>query len=184
MTAISTLGKPTSRVDGRAKVTGAAKYAAEYNVPGLAHGFVVTSAIAKGRIARIDMADALAVDGVIAVLTHANRPKMAASHEKYSDDIAPNGKPFRPLYDERICFSFQPIALVVAEEPEIARFAASLLHIDYEAEPHETDFEKVRGHAFVAKGDGETHSHKRGNAAKAFAAAPLKDSSRKWVATS
>ena len=91
MTATSTLGKPTSRIDGRAKVTGAAKYAAEYNVPGLAHGFVVTSAIAKGRVARIDMADALAVEGVIAVLTHSNRPKMAASHEKYSDDIAPGG---------------------------------------------------------------------------------------------
>ena len=174
MTATSTLGKPTSRVDGRAKVTGAAKYAAEYNVPELAHGFVVTSAIAKGRIARIDMADALALDGVIAVLTHANRPKMAASHEKYCDDIAPAGKPFRPLYDDRICFSFQPVALVVAEEPEIARFAASLLRIEYQQEPHETDFEKQRGHAFIAKGDGETHSHKRGKAGKAFADAPLK----------
>jgi len=174
VTAASILGKPTSRVDGRAKVTGGAKYAAEYNVPGLAHGFVVTSAIAKGRIAQIDMADALAVDGVIAVFTHANRPKMAASHDKYNDDIAPGGKPFRPLYDDRICFSFQPIALVVAEEPEIARFAASLLHIEYKQEPHETDFEKQRGEAFVAKGDGESHSHKRGTAAKAFAGAPVK----------
>src|ERR1700731_5310836 len=115
MTATSYLGKPASRIDGHAKVTGLAKYAAEYNVPGLAHGFVVTSAIAKGRIARIDMADALALDGVIAVLTHANRPKMAASHEKYCDDVAPAGKPFRPLYDDRIRFSFQPIALGVAE---------------------------------------------------------------------
>src|SRR5262249_18463168 len=105
VTAASILGKPTSRIDGRAKVTGAAKYAAEYNVPGLAHGFVVTSAIAKGRVGQIDMADALAVDGVIAVFTHANRPKMAKSHAEYSDDIAPAGKPFRPLYDDRICFS-------------------------------------------------------------------------------
>jgi xanthine dehydrogenase YagR molybdenum-binding subunit len=168
------LGIPTSRVDGRAKVTGAAKYAAEYNVPGLAHGFVVTSAIAKGRIARIDFTDALAVDGVIAVLTHANRPKMAASHERYRDDVAPPGKPFRPLYDDRIRFSFQPIALVVAEEPEIARFAASLVRVEYKVEPHETDFAGLRGHAFVAKGDGESHAHKRGKAAKAFADAPVK----------
>jgi xanthine dehydrogenase YagR molybdenum-binding subunit len=93
---VTILGIPTSRVDGRAKVTGAAKYAAEYNVPGLAHGFVVTSAIAKGRIERIDFADALAVDGVIAVFTHANRPKIAAAHERYADDVAPAGKPFRP----------------------------------------------------------------------------------------
>ena len=50
MTSFSQFGKPTSRIDGRAKVTGAAKYAGEYNVPGLAHGSVVSSAIAKGRI--------------------------------------------------------------------------------------------------------------------------------------
>ena len=168
------LGIATSRVDGRAKVMGAAKYAAEYNVPGLAHGFVITSAIAKGRVARIDFADALSVDGVIAVFTHANRPNMAASHDKYSDDIAPPGKPFRPLYDDRIRFSFQPIALVVAEEPEIARFAASLVRVEYQQEPHETDFERQRGNAFVAKGDGETHSRKRGKAAKAFVDAPVK----------
>jgi xanthine dehydrogenase YagR molybdenum-binding subunit len=167
------LGIATSRVDGRAKVTGAAKYAAEYNVPGLAHGFVITSAIAKGRIARIDFADAIAVDGVIAVLTHANRPKMAASHDKYSDDIAPPGKPFRPLYDDRIRFSFQPIALVVAEEFEIARFAASLVRVEYRQEPHETDFERQRGNAYIAK-SGENPSHKRGKAAKAFADAPVK----------
>jgi len=170
----SILGKPTSRVDGRAKVTGAAKYAAEYNVPGLAHGFVVTSAIAKGRIARIDFAHALAVEGVIAVFTHGNRPKMAASNEKYSDDVAPAGKPFRPLYDDKIRFSFQPVALVVAEEFETARFAASLVRVDYEQERHETDFERQRGRAFIAKGDGETHSHRRGKAAKAFAEAPVK----------
>jgi xanthine dehydrogenase YagR molybdenum-binding subunit len=170
----STLGKPTSRIDGRAKVTGAAKYAAEHNVADLAHGFVVTSAIAKGRIARIDFADALAVEGVIAVFTHANRPKMAASDDKYQDDIGPGGKPFRPLYDDSIHFSFQPIALVVAEEPEVARFAASLVRVAYEQEPHATDFERRRGHAFVAKSDGESHSHTRGEASKAFDQAPVR----------
>ena len=50
----SYIGTPTSRIDGVAKVTGAAKYAAEFNVPGLAYGSVVTSTIAKGRITRID----------------------------------------------------------------------------------------------------------------------------------
>ncbi|MBL8585699.1 MAG: hypothetical protein JNM23_03110, partial [Bradyrhizobiaceae bacterium] len=55
----SYIGTPISRVDGRAKVTGAAKYAAEYNVPGLAHGSVVTSRIAKGRVTRIDTSEAL-----------------------------------------------------------------------------------------------------------------------------
>ena len=162
MNAASHFGTPISRVDGRAKVTGAAKYAAEYNVPNLTHGFVVTSAIAKGRIAHIEMTDALAVDGVIAVFTHANRPKMAASDKKYADDVAPAGKPFRPLYDDRVRFSFQPVALVVAEEPEIARFAAELLRIDYEPEEHVTDFEARRGEAKVVK-DGEVRYEIRGN---------------------
>jgi len=132
MTATSYLGKPTSRVDGRAKVTGTAKYAAEYNVPDLAHGFVVSSAIAKGRIRRIHTAKALAVDGVIDVFTHEHRPKLASSHEKYTDEVAPPGSPFRPLYDDKILFSGQPVALVVAEEFEIARFAASLIRVEYE----------------------------------------------------
>ena len=91
MTATSYLGKPTSRVEGRAKVTGIAKYAAEYNVPGVAHGVVVSSAIAKGRIKRIDAGDALAVAGVLDVFTHEHRPKLASSDEKYKDEVAPRG---------------------------------------------------------------------------------------------
>ena len=118
------IGTPTSRVDGHAKVTGAAKYAGEFSAPDLAHGSVVTSTIAKGRIARIDMSAALAVEGVIAVLTHKNRPPMAGNDRAYRDDTAPeSGSPFRPLYDDKIRFSGQPIALVLAEEWEIARFA-------------------------------------------------------------
>ena len=79
MTVISTnaIGKPVSRVDGPAKVTGAAKYAAEFNEPNLAYGFVVSSAIAKGRIKSIDRTAALAVPGVIEVFAHDNRPSVA-----------------------------------------------------------------------------------------------------------
>ena len=126
------IGTSTSRVDGVAKVTGAAKYAAEFNVPGLAYGSVVTSTIAKGRITRIDTSAALRVKGVLDVLTHENRPPMADNDEAYKDDVAPAGSPFRPLYDDRIMFNGQPIALVVAETSEIARFAASLVRVEYE----------------------------------------------------
>jgi xanthine dehydrogenase YagR molybdenum-binding subunit len=101
----SYIGTPTSRVDGPAKVTGAAKYAGEFNTPGLAHASVVTSTIAKGRIAHVDASEALAVKGVIAVLTHQNRPPMASADSAYKDDVAPDGSPFRPLYDDRIWFS-------------------------------------------------------------------------------
>jgi len=167
MTATSYLGKPTSRIDGHAKVTGLAKYAAEYNVPCLAHGCVVSSAIAKGRIKRIHTADALSVDGVLDVFTHEHRPKLASSHQKYTDEVAPSGSPFRPLYDDKILFSGQPVALVVAEEFEIARFAASLIRVEYERKPHVTDLDAQRKRGAISKRDPE-HSIMRGNPAAAF----------------
>jgi xanthine dehydrogenase YagR molybdenum-binding subunit len=173
MTATSYLGKPTSRVEGRAKVMGTAKYAAEYNVPGLAHGVVVSSAIAKGRIAHIHAEDALAVDGVLDVFTHEHRPKLASSHEKYTDEVAPPGSPFRPLYDSEILFSGQPIALVVAEEFEIARFAASLVRVEYEQESHVTDFDAQRRRGAVSKRD-PAHATARGNPTRAFEQAAVR----------
>jgi xanthine dehydrogenase YagR molybdenum-binding subunit len=173
MTATSYLGKPTSRIDGHAKVTGLAKYAAEYNVPGLAHGFVVSSAIAKGRIKRIHTADALSVDGVLDVFTHEHRPKLASSHEKYTDEVAPSGSPFRPLYDDKILFSGQPVALVVAEEFEIARFAASLIRVEYERKPHVTDFDAQRKRGAISKRD-PAQSVARGNPAPAFEQAAVR----------
>ncbi len=173
MTATSYLGKPTSRIDGRAKVTGLAKYAAEYNVSGLAHGCVVSSAIAKGRIKRIHTADALSVDGVLDVFTHEHRPKLASSHEKYTDEVAPTGSPFRPLYDDKILFSGQPVALVVAEEFEIARFAASLIRVEYERKPHVTDFEAQRKRGALSKRD-PAQSVARGNPAPAFEQAAVR----------
>ena len=135
------IGKPVSRVDGPSKVTGQAKYAAEFNVPDLAYGVAVPSAIAKGRIKSIDRSAALAVPGVIEVFAHDNRPSVASSHKKYTDEAASPGSPFRPLYDETILFSGQPIALVVAEEFEIARFAATLVAVEYEEEKAVTDLD-------------------------------------------
>src|SRR3954453_17323384 len=67
------VGTSTSRVDGRAKVTGAAKYAGEF-ADNLVHGFVVAATIPCGRIVRLDPSDALQVDGVLDVLTHSHRP--------------------------------------------------------------------------------------------------------------
>ena len=96
------IGTSISRVDGFAKVTGAAKYAAEFNVPSLAYGSVVTSTIAKGRILRIDPSAALRVKGVLDVVTHDNRPPMAGNDEAYKDETAPAGSPFRPLYDSML----------------------------------------------------------------------------------
>ena len=145
------IGTSTSRIDGIAKVTGAAKYAAEFNAPGLAYGSVVTSTIARGRITRIDTSAATRLKGVIDVLTHANRPQMADNDLAYTDDVAPLGSPFRPLYDNRIMFNGQPIALVVAETSEVARFAASLVRVEYEKQAHVTDVYHRRDAAIPVK---------------------------------
>src|SRR5947209_20208354 len=70
------VGQPISRVDGRLKVTGAAKYPAEFAPQKMAYGFLVGSTIAKGTIRSIDTAAAEKAPGVLAVLTHQNAPKL------------------------------------------------------------------------------------------------------------
>lgn len=164
------IGKPTSRVDGRAKVTGAAKYAAEYNVPGLVYGVVVSSSIAKGKITRIEAAGALRLPGVLQVFTHENSPQLAESDDSYRDDVAPPGSPFRPLYSDEIKYSAQPVALVVADSFELARYAASLVRIEYKREAHATDLNKERERAYQPKPrEYFPPPQPRGAAEKAFA---------------
>jgi xanthine dehydrogenase YagR molybdenum-binding subunit len=164
------IGTPTSRVDGHAKVTGAAKYAGEFSAPDLAFGSVVTSTIAKGHIVSIDISAAMSVEGVIAVLTHKNRPPMAGTDRAYMDDVAPGGSPFRPLYDDKIKFSGQPIALVLAEDFETAKFAASLVRVEYEEQAHVTDLQQRLDKAKAIS----TPPKPRGKADKALAAAEVR----------
>ncbi|WP_348982437.1 xanthine dehydrogenase family protein molybdopterin-binding subunit [Azoarcus sp. TTM-91] len=133
------VGMPVSRVDGRAKVTGEARYAAEHPAHDLAYGVVVGSTIARGRIAGFRLREALAVPGVVEIITHENRPRMRSFDLFYKDMTAPAGAPFRPLYDGEIHFSGQPVALVVAETFEAARYAASLVAVDYLPQQHETN---------------------------------------------
>jgi xanthine dehydrogenase YagR molybdenum-binding subunit len=166
-----TIGTSTSRVDGRAKVTGHAKYAAEFNAADLVHGVVVSSTITKGRIVRIDVSHALAFPGVIDVVTHDDRPDMASTDKSYHDDVAPEGgSPFRPLYDNRIRFNGQPIALVLAEDFETASFAATLVNIEYDKDDFATDLQARRAQAHVV----EKPQKPRGDAAKAFAKAAVR----------
>ena len=172
------IGTPTSRVDGRAKVTGQAKYAGEFNMPGLAYGSAVGATVTKGRIVRIDAADALKVPGVLGVLTHQNRPHMADNDQAYRDDAAPEqGAPYRPLYDDRILFNGQPVALVLAEDWETARFAATLVRVEYKAEDHVTDLHAAQGKAFVV----EKPEKPRGDAAKALAAAAVRHEAEYFI---
>jgi xanthine dehydrogenase YagR molybdenum-binding subunit len=171
------VGTPVSRTDGRAKVTGSAKYAAEFNTPGLAYASVVSATIPRGRILRIDTSAALRLQGVIDVLTHQHRPPLPDTDQAYHDDVAPEGgSPFRPLYDENIVFNDQPIAVVIADSSEVAREGASLVRMEYAPQAHATDLERERGNAFALSTEtfALSPAKPRGNAAKALAAAAVR----------
>src|SRR3954470_8778928 len=128
------IGQPLSRLEGNAKVTGSAKYAGDYNVPGLLYGCVVNSSITKGEILKIDTTLAKDVPGVVEIFTHENRPSLAWFDLQYSDMDAPPGSPFRPLHKNEIISNGQPIGLVVATTFEQARYAAAQVHVEYEEE--------------------------------------------------
>jgi xanthine dehydrogenase YagR molybdenum-binding subunit len=169
-------GMAVSRTDGRAKVTGAAHYAAEIPAPDLAYGVVVSGTVARGRIKTIDTAAARAAPGVIDVITHENRPKMRAIDLAYKDMTAPGGSPFRPLFSSRVFWSGQPVALVVAETFEAARHAASLVRVTYDIEEHDTNLLSNLNKAYKPRPmkAGFTPPGAKGDADRAFAAAPVK----------
>ena len=82
----SPVGQPHARVDGRAKVTGSARYAADFNQPGQAYAVIVGAAIGLGRVLDIETGAASGQPGVLAVLTHLNAPKLAyAPHKGFID---------------------------------------------------------------------------------------------------
>lgn len=145
------IGDAVSRVDGRDKVTGQARYAAEYmpdaTEAGLLYGVVVSGAIARGHIKAIETDAALAVPGVVDVIWHHNRPKIRSFDIFYKDMTAPGGSPYRPLYDNEVHYSGQPVALVVAETFEAARHAAALVRVEYDVQPHETYLLEHQGRA-------------------------------------
>jgi len=171
------LGAPVLRVDALAKVTGRARYIAEHSAPDMVYGVVVSGTVTRGRILHIDSTAALAVPGVLAVMTHENRPTMRAMRIFHKDMDAPGGKPFRPLYDDRIYYSGQPLALVIAETFEQARYAARLVHVSYDTEPHETCLMAKLADAHAPKGFKAGFSpppKDRGDADAAFEAAAFK----------
>jgi xanthine dehydrogenase YagR molybdenum-binding subunit len=128
------VGKPLVRVDGAAKVTGRATYAAEYKTnPRAAFGFVVQATIGKGRIVALDTADAEKAPGVRLVLTHLNAPVQAPFGPPAAANRNARARPVLAGADVR--FYGEPIALVVADEFEQARAAAALVQARYDRTP-------------------------------------------------
>src|SRR5215510_15209547 len=141
------IGNPVDRVDGRLKVTGGARYAAEFRHEGVTHGSLVMSTIANGRIRAIDARAAEAQPGVIAVITHLNAPRLPFSERRLGTDPI-FGRTLRVLQEDTIYFNAQPIAVVVAESLEQAEYAATLVRVDYDERKPVTSVEAELAHAF------------------------------------
>ncbi len=152
---------PIDRVDGRQKVTGAAKYSAEYNVPGVTYGVLISSTIAKGTIKNIDTRAAEKAPGVLAVISHLNMPAIPG-YANAQGDIGPNGMKIFP--GNRIYFGGQPVALVVADTYERALHAASLVQPEYTPEQAATDMTANRRLAKAPR-NARLADYKRGEAA-------------------
>ncbi|MFK0293302.1 xanthine dehydrogenase family protein molybdopterin-binding subunit [Streptomyces sp. NPDC090442] len=135
--ASAAVGTSHTRVEGRDKVTGAARYAGEVPLAGLAHGWLVVSTIARGRIRAVDTAAALAMPGVLTVLHHGNAQPLESGYD------GPMGTPdpaLQVFQHDRVPYAGWPVALVVAETSEQAREAAESLVVEYDEEPHDVAF--------------------------------------------
>jgi xanthine dehydrogenase YagR molybdenum-binding subunit len=167
------IGKPINRVDGYLKVTGAARYAAEFPFAQIAHAFVIKSTIAKGRITAIETTQADAAPGVLTVITHLNAPRLNAYAEKGNVKIKP-GEKLVPMQSDQIHYDRQTIGLVVAETLEQARFAASLVQITYQQEIPTSSIEQGLSRAYQpTEFIGEALQTQKGDIEKGLATAEV-----------
>ena len=144
------IGQPRPRVDGRQKVTGQARYAAEHAVPGCVHGVLVTSTIAAGRITHLDVSEAAKAPGVLAIVSHLNSPKVPG-YENPQPDARVEGQQLRVFFDDKIHFSNQPVALAIADTLEQAQHAATLVRLRYEQAPSQTDITQNLANSYKPK---------------------------------
>ena len=165
------VGKPQDRIDGPLKTTGTAPYAYERHdvAPDAAYGFVLGSAIAKGRIEAMDTAAARRAPGVLAVVTTLDMPRLDKGPMNTASLF---GGPEVQHYH-------QAVAVVVAETFEQARDAAAMIRVDYARRPGRFDLAAEVAHARPVAGDsgegsGAPPEERVGDFEGAFAAAPVK----------
>ncbi|MDN3264607.1 xanthine dehydrogenase family protein molybdopterin-binding subunit [Streptomyces sp. CSDS2] len=160
------LGAPAERREGRQKVTGAARYAAEYTLPGRAHAWPVPAAIAHGRVTSVDTSEALALPGVLAVLTPGDAPRIAE----------PEDHTLALLQNPRVPHRGWCVALAVADTLETARAAARAVRVHYAPEPHDATL--VPGHPDAYEpeevGGGYPGRLEQGDPEAAYAAAEVR----------
>lgn len=159
------VGAPLSRVEGRLKVTGRAKYAADHEPKGVVHAVVVDSSVARGRITDIDTRAAEAHPGVLKVIHHGNAPELPYRDNPGSLNLP--GNRLRVFQDDEVHFHGQPVAVAVATTLEAAQHAASLIKVAYKTEKSVTDLAE-------APNSGEPTTYSRGDAEAALKSAPVR----------
>ena len=164
---LKVIGHPADRIDGPLKTTGKAPYAYERHdaAPDAAYGYVVGSAIAKGKITSMDLARAKAAPGVLAIVTAENAGKLGKGKMNIATLL---GGPAIEHYH-------QAVAVVVAETFEQARAAAQLVQVSYSQEKGSYDLAAGKAGATKPKGEGEEAPDSSfGDFAGAFASAPVR----------
>ena len=168
------IGKPAVRIDGAAKVTGQARYASDEPTPNPAYAYLVMSPIARGRIRGMGLTAARAVPGVLDILTHEN------VGGQVKPPMGPDQKPTTTtLESDRVWHAGQIVAVVVADSYEAAREAAHKVVVDYAAEPPSATFDSPGVSEEPKKPSSpDAKDPAKGDAAGAFAAAPVKIEAR------
>jgi len=164
---LKVVGKPTNRIEGPLKTSGTAPYAYEQHdvVPNQAYGVIVGAAIAKGRIASMDLAAAKASPGVLAVVTAASAGPLVKGD--YNTALLLGGPDIQHYH--------QAVALVVADSFEQARAAASLVRVEYDRAKGQFDLAKSLDGAIKPPASFGTEADSRfGDFDAAFASAPVK----------
>ncbi len=163
------IGKPLSRVDGHLKVTGGARYAAEFPVANLVYAVTIQSTIAKGKISQIDTQAAEQLPGVLAVMTHLNAPKV--------DGVQGGERKLLLLQDDMVRYSGQHIGVVVADTFEHAMQAAAAVQVRYSEEKPTLSLQDNLDQGYVPKGKiprDEPPDTAHGDVSQGLAAAAVK----------
>jgi len=139
------IGRPIDRIDGHLKVTGAAKYVAEFRVPNAVHAVLVQSTIASGSIAGFDLKEAEGMPGVLAIITPDNAGKLS------TPENMPQAVPRPLLQNKDVLYNGQHIAVVVAERLEQAQAAALRVRVTYSNGEAATSMDALLGQAYPPK---------------------------------
>jgi xanthine dehydrogenase YagR molybdenum-binding subunit len=167
------VGQPVNRTDGALKVTGAARYAADFSLPDLCYAAIVQSTIANGRVVHLDVTRATHAPGVLLVMTHANAPSLPQRGLAAVDP--PAGRVMSLLQDDNVHYNGQPIAVVVADTFERAFDAASLVRATYAPAEAVLDFARAKGAAYIPEKAGfAPPDSRRGDPARGMTEAEVK----------